>query len=87
MIYLLNVHLKPGLKRYTEESANDFDVGSYDIVIRCQCISLSKIHLLIQAYEAGCTVYSSMGAAWKSGTLLKLRWQVFGKRKDVPLVS
>lgn len=56
---------KAMFKRYTEESAKDFDLGSYDIVIDAIDSLSSKIHLLIQAYEAGCTVYSSMGAAWK----------------------
>lgn len=52
-------------KRYTEETRDDFDLKHFDIVIDAIDSLSSKIDLLINAHECGCSVYSSMGAAWK----------------------
>ena len=52
-------------KRYTEETHDEFNFSEYDIVIDAIDSLSSKIDLLVQAYQAGCTVYCSLGAALK----------------------
>jgi tRNA A37 threonylcarbamoyladenosine dehydratase len=52
-------------KFYRPENAGEFDLAGFDHVLDCIDTVPSKVHLIRHAFDAGATVYSSMGAAFK----------------------
>lgn len=57
--------ITPVFKMYGEQTHDEFDFSSYDVVIDAIDSLSSKIDLLVQAYNADCSVYCSLGAANK----------------------
>lgn len=51
---------------FSEESAGDFDLGSYDFVIDAIDSLKDKISLILHASRSGAVLFSSMGAALKT---------------------
>lgn len=69
---------------YNKETAESYDLGSYDYVIDCIDSLKDKIDLLVQASHAGPRVFSSMGAALKMDTT-HIRVGEFWKVRGCPL--
>lgn len=57
--------ITPIFKMYNEQTRGEFDFGSYDVVIDAIDSLSCKIDLLVEAYNAHCSVYCSLGAACK----------------------
>ena len=71
-------------RQYNTETANTFDLAQYDIVIDAIDMVECKALLLYHATQAGCKVYSSMGAGRKT-TPQKIRTAEFWKVQGCPL--
>ena len=71
-------------RQYNTETANTFDLAQYDIVIDAIDMVECKALLLYQATQAGCKVYSSMGAGRKTNPQ-KIRTAEFWKVQGCPL--
>ena len=69
---------------FTEETANSFDIGSYDYVIDAIDSLKDKTLLILMACEADVRFYSSMGAALKMDPT-RIRVEEFWKVKGDPL--
>nr|MEE4267913.1 tRNA threonylcarbamoyladenosine dehydratase [Candidatus Krumholzibacteria bacterium] len=50
---------------YSPENAESFRLEEYDFVLDCIDSVPSKVDLLVRANQAGCTIFASMGAAFK----------------------
>lgn len=55
--------VKPVVRFYDEESASDFDIAQYDVIIDAIDSVASKTHLILSATAKGIKLFSSMGAA------------------------
>ena len=71
-------------RQYNTETANTFDLAQYDIVIDAIDMVECKALLLYHATQAGCKVYSSMGAGRKTNPQ-KIRTAEFWKVQGCPL--
>ena len=69
---------------FTEETADSFDIGSYDYVIDAIDSLKDKVLLILMATEAGVRFYSSMGAALKLDPT-RIRVAEFWKIQGDPL--
>lgn len=70
--------------QYNAETADSFDFSQYDIVVDAIDMVECKALLLYRATQAGCKVYSSMGAGRKTDPL-KIRTAEFWKVQGCPL--
>lgn len=70
--------------QYNSETADTFDLAHYDIVIDAIDMVECKALLLYRATQAGCKVYSSMGAGRKTDPQ-KIRTTEFWKVQGCPL--
>ncbi len=71
-------------RQYNSETADSFDLSQYDIVIDAIDMVECKALLLYRATQAGCRVYSSMGAGRKTDPQ-KIRTAEFWKVQGCPL--
>lgn len=71
-------------RQYNSETADTFDLAHYDIVIDAIDMVECKALLLYRATQAGCKVYSSMGAGRKLDPQ-KIRTTEFWKVQGCPL--
>ena len=71
-------------RQYNAETAETFDLAQYDIVIDAIDMVECKALLLYNATQAGCKVYSSMGAGRKTDPQ-KIRTAEFWKVQGCPL--
>ena len=71
-------------RQYNSETADSFDLAQYDIVIDAIDMVDCKALLLYNATQAGCRVYSSMGAGRKTDPQ-KIRTAEFWKVQGCPL--
>ena len=71
-------------RQYNSETADCFDLAQYDIVIDAIDMVECKALLLYRATQAGCRVYSSMGAGRKTDPQ-KIRTAEFWKVHGCPL--
>ena len=71
-------------RQYNSETADSFDLAQYDIVIDAIDMVECKALLLYRATQAGCRVYSSMGAGRKTDPQ-KIRTAEFWKVQGCPL--
>ena len=71
-------------RQYNSETADTFDLAHYDIVIDAIDMVECKALLLYRATQAGCKVYSSMGAGRKTDPQ-KIRITEFWKVQGCPL--
>ena len=71
-------------QQYNAETADSFDLSQYDIVVDAIDMVECKALLLYRATQAGCRVYSSMGAGRKMDTQ-KIRTAEFWKVQGCPL--
>ncbi|MBR1995785.1 MAG: tRNA threonylcarbamoyladenosine dehydratase [Paludibacteraceae bacterium] len=71
-------------RQYNSETADSFDLAHYDIVIDAIDMVDCKALLLYRATQAGCKVYSSMGAGRKTDPQ-KIRTAEFWKVQGCPL--
>ena len=71
-------------RQYNSETADTFDLAHYDIVIDAIDMVECKALLLYRATQAGCKVYSSMGAGRKLDPQ-KIRIAEFWKVQGCPL--
>ena len=71
-------------RQYNSETADSFDLAHYDIVIDAIDMVDCKALLLYRATQAGCKVYSSMGAGRKTDPQ-KIRTTEFWKVQGCPL--
>ncbi len=71
-------------RQYNTETADTFDLAQYDIVIDAIDMVECKALLLYHATQAGCKVYSSMGAGRKTNPQ-KIRTAEFWKVQGCPL--
>lgn len=71
-------------RQYNSETADTFDLAHYDIVIDAIDMVECKALLLYRATQAGCKVYSSMGAGRKTDPQ-KIRIAEFWKVQGCPL--
>ena len=71
-------------RQYNSETADSFDLAQYDIVIDAIDMVECKALLLYNATQAGCRVYSSMGAGRKTDPQ-KIRTAEFWKVQGCPL--
>ena len=71
-------------RQYNAETAETFDLAQYDIVIDAIDMVECKALLLYSATQAGCKVYSSMGAGRKTDPQ-KIRTAEFWKVQGCPL--
>ena len=71
-------------RQYNSETADTFDLAHYDIVIDAIDMVECKALLLYRATQAGCKVYSSMGAGRKTDPQ-KIRTTEFWKVQGCPL--
>ena len=71
-------------RQYNSETAGTFDLAHYDIVIDAIDMVECKALLLYRATQAGCKVYSSMGAGRKTDPQ-KIRTIEFWKVQGCPL--
>ena len=71
-------------QQYNAETADSFDLSQYDIVVDAIDMVECKALLLYRATQAGCRVYSSMGAGRKTDTQ-KIRTAEFWKVQGCPL--
>ena len=69
---------------FTEETVNDFDIGSYDYVIDAIDSLKDKALLILTALQTKATLFSSMGAALKMNPA-KVRITEFWKVQGDPL--
>lgn len=69
---------------FTEETVNDFDIGSYDYVIDAIDSLKDKALLILTALQTKATLFSSMGAALKMDPA-KVRITEFWKVQGDPL--
>ena len=70
--------------QYNAETADAFDLAQYDIVVDAIDMVECKALLLYRATQAGCKVYSSMGAGRKTDPQ-KIRTAEFWKVQGCPL--
>ena len=71
-------------RQYNADTADTFDLAQYDIVIDAIDMVECKALLLYRATQAGCKVYSSMGAGRKTDPQ-KIRTTEFWKVQGCPL--
>ena len=71
-------------RQYNAETAASFDLAQYDIVVDAIDMVECKALLLYRATQAGCKVYSSMGAGRKTDPQ-KIRTAEFWKVQGCPL--
>lgn len=71
-------------RQYNAETADSFDFTQYDIMVDAIDMVECKALLLYRATQAGCRVYSSMGAGRKTDPL-KIRTAEFWKVQGCPL--
>ena len=71
-------------RQYNADTADTFDLAQYDIVVDAIDMVESKALLLYRATQAGCKVYSSMGAGRKTDPQ-KIRTAEFWKVQGCPL--
>lgn len=71
-------------QQYNAETANNFDLAQYDIVVDAIDMVECKALLLYRATQSGCKVYSSMGAGRKTDPQ-KIRTAEFWKVQGCPL--
>ena len=71
-------------RQYNSETADTFDLAHYDLVIDAIDMVECKALLLYRATQAGCKVYSSMGAGRKTDPQ-KIRTTEFWKVQGCPL--
>ena len=71
-------------RQYNAETADSFDLAQYDIVVDAIDMVECKALLLYRATQAGCKVYSSMGAGRKTDPK-KIRTAEFWKVQGCPL--
>ena len=71
-------------RQYNSETADSFDLAQYDIVVDAIDMVECKALLLYRATQAGCRVYSSMGAGRKTDPQ-KIRTAEFWKVQGCPL--
>ena len=71
-------------RQYNSDTADTFDLAQYDIVVDAIDMVESKALLLYRATQAGCKVYSSMGAGRKTDPQ-KIRTAEFWKVQGCPL--
>ena len=71
-------------QQYNADTADTFDLAQYDIVIDAIDMVECKALLLYRATQAGCKVYSSMGAGRKTDPQ-KIRTTEFWKVQGCPL--
>ena len=71
-------------RQYNSETADSFDLAQYNIVIDAIDMVDCKALLLYRATQAGCKVYSSMGAGRKTDPQ-KIRTTEFWKVQGCPL--
>lgn len=71
-------------RQYNSDTADSFDLAQYDIVVDAIDMVECKALLLYNATQAGCRVYSSMGAGRKTDPQ-KIRTAEFWKVKGCPL--
>ena len=71
-------------QQYNAETADSFDLSQYDIVVDAIDMVECKALLLYRATQAGCRVYSSMGAGRKTDPQ-KIRTAEFWKVQGCPL--
>ena len=71
-------------RQYNAETADTFDLAQYDIVVDAIDMVECKALLLYRATQAGCKVYSSMGAGRKTDPQ-KIRTAEFWKVQGCPL--
>jgi tRNA A37 threonylcarbamoyladenosine dehydratase len=67
--------------RYTAETADSFQLSSYDVIIDAIDSLDDKIHLMVEATRTPALFFSSMGAAWRMDpTRVKIAefWKVQG---------
>lgn len=71
---------------YTEQTANEFDLGNYDYVIDAIDSLNDKALLILKATALGCKFYSSMGAALKMD-ISRINVAEFWDVKGCPLAA
>lgn len=71
-------------RQYNSDTADTFDLAQYDIVVDAIDMVECKALLLYRATQAGCRVYSSMGAGRKTDPQ-KIRTAEFWKVQGCPL--
>ena len=71
-------------RQYNADTADTFDLAQYDIVVDAIDMVECKALLLYRATQAGCKVYSSMGAGRKTDPQ-KIRTAEFWKVQGCPL--
>ena len=71
-------------RQYNADTADTFDLAQYDIVVDAIDMVECKALLLYRATQAGCRVYSSMGAGRKTDPQ-KIRTAEFWKVQGCPL--
>ena len=71
-------------RQYNSDTADTFDLAQYDIVVDAIDMVECKALLLYRATQAGCKVYSSMGAGRKTNPQ-KIRTAEFWKVQGCPL--
>lgn len=71
-------------RQYNAETADSFDFSQYDIVVDAIDMVECKALLLYRATQAGCKVYSSMGAGRKTAPQ-RIRTAEFWKVQGCPL--
>ena len=71
-------------RQYNADTADTFDLAQYDIVVDAIDMVECKALLLYRATQAGCKVYSSMGAGRKTDPQ-KIRTAEFSKVQGCPL--
>ena len=71
-------------RQYNADTADTFDLAQYDIVVDAIDMVECKALLLYRATQAGCKVYSSMGAGRKTAPQ-KIRTAEFWKVQGCPL--
>ena len=71
-------------RQYNAETADSFDFSQYDVVVDAIDMVECKALLLYRATQAGCKVYSSMGAGRKTDPQ-KIRTAEFWKVQGCPL--
>lgn len=71
-------------KVYCDETAPEFDLGSYDYIIDAIDTLKNKVRLIIDASSTGAVFYSSMGAALKIDPT-RVHTANFWKVRDCPL--
>ena len=71
-------------RQYNSDTADTFDLAQYDIVVDAIDMVECKALLLYRATQAGCKVYSSMGAGRKTDPQ-KIRTAEFWKVQGCPL--